>query len=433
VQETAEKPGFSMTDTKKRVQTLETYVRKHPRRLAKGFINLHVHTSESFSVFQSPTEAVWHAYCEDILYFGINDHYTIAGHPEFRDACAAAGIRAGFSIEAIAMDEKALKKNRRYNDPDNPGRMYLIGKGVIRDLKRESRSHLTAMQDAIRMRNRRIVEKLNGYAGRRGILLELTYTDAELLTPNGNTTERHVVQAMCDRIAERYPDIEKRRVVYEHLIDYPVDDKTVIDSAEIQTLVRARLVKSGCPCYVEEDEKAFTTVENLVMMYRAYGSVPTYPLMGNPITEEEEDLGQLVRKMLDIGLFAFDIIDYRTEVRRAGEVIDTASRYGLPVFIGTEHNTKTMLPLVGPVAGAPDYYDYFLRSANFLLGHQLLGALCDYGSVTKSGKTRFNDLHTWFQFYERIGKMNISAEKMKLLRKKSVEERRRFFGIDETA
>jgi len=431
VQKTAEKPDFSVTDAHKRVETLKVYVKKHPRRLVKGFINFHVHTSESFSVFQSPTEAVWYAYCEDISYFGINDHYTIAGHPEFGDACAATGIHAGFSIEAIAMDEKSLKKNRRYNDPDNPGRMYLIGKGVIRDLQEGSRPYivLASMQNAIRARNRRIVEKLNSYAEKRDILLNLTYTDAELLTPHGNTTERHVVQAFCDRVAEKYPDIDKRKAVYECLLECAVDKETITDPADIQTLVRAHLVKSGHPCYVKEDDKAFTTVDNLVEMYRAYGSVPTYPLMGNPVTEEEEDLDQLVQKMLDIGLFAFDIIDFRTEVKRAGEIIDTASRYGLPVFIGTEHNTKTMIPLLGPVAGSPDFYDYFLRSVYFLLGHQLLGSLCDYGAVTKSGKTRFNDLNEWFDFYEQTGRMNISAEKIERLRKKSVEERRRFFGI----
>jgi len=36
--------------------------------------NCHIHTSESFSVFRSPTEAVWQAAREGLAVLGINDH-----------------------------------------------------------------------------------------------------------------------------------------------------------------------------------------------------------------------------------------------------------------------------------------------------------------------------------------------------------------------
>ncbi|MEM2960648.1 MAG: hypothetical protein QXU67_03490, partial [Candidatus Bathyarchaeia archaeon] len=69
----------------------------------RGWVNTHVHTNESFSIFRSPTEAVWKAYREGMEIFGINDHYTIAGHKEFREACGILGLKATFSIEALAM------------------------------------------------------------------------------------------------------------------------------------------------------------------------------------------------------------------------------------------------------------------------------------------------------------------------------------------
>jgi hypothetical protein len=73
------KPDFTGTDLTTRQEALIRYVQQHPRKGANGHINLHVHTNESFSFFQNPTEAVWYAYVEDIEYFGINDHYTISG------------------------------------------------------------------------------------------------------------------------------------------------------------------------------------------------------------------------------------------------------------------------------------------------------------------------------------------------------------------
>src|ERR1039458_5624524 len=94
--------------------------------------NCHIHTSESFSVFRSPAEAVWQAAREGLAVLGINDHYTVAGHEEFRRACEVAGIAAGFFLEAVAVDREAAEAGLKLNDPDNPGRIYLCGKGITR-------------------------------------------------------------------------------------------------------------------------------------------------------------------------------------------------------------------------------------------------------------------------------------------------------------
>ena len=40
---------------------------------------------------------------EGLAVLGINDHYTVAGHEEFRQACRIAGIGAAFSMEAVGM------------------------------------------------------------------------------------------------------------------------------------------------------------------------------------------------------------------------------------------------------------------------------------------------------------------------------------------
>ena len=73
---------------------------------------------------------MWQAAREGLAVLGINDHYTVAGHEEFRRACEVAGIAAAFSLEAVAMDREAAEAGLKLNDPDNPGRIYLCGKGV---------------------------------------------------------------------------------------------------------------------------------------------------------------------------------------------------------------------------------------------------------------------------------------------------------------
>lgn len=99
------------------------------------------------------------------------------------------------------------------------------------------------------------------------------------------------------------------------------------------------------------------------------------------------------------------------------------------MFIGTEHNTKSPLPLVSPVASYPDFYDYLRRSAHFLIGHQRLMGLCDFGFVYEDGKPRFNNRGEGFRYFEKIGEMNIADEELDELEHKTLNERKRFFGI----
>jgi hypothetical protein len=425
------KPDFTRRDAAERHSVLEEFVRNHPRVVQHGHINLHVHTNESYSFFENPTEAVWYAYVEDIEYFGINDHYTIAGHDEFRGACRIASLKSTYSIEAIALDEQSQSFGTRYNDPDNYGRCYLVGKGVTRPLDPGSTGSktLATMQRSIRERNRRIVHKLNRYAAEKGVSTGLTYEEADALTPHGNTTERHVVQAFYERIATAFADLGQRAEVLEKLLEDSIDENLLNDPVVLQTALRAKLVKAGGCCFVPEDPEAFTSIENLVDLYLEYGAIPIYPLMGNPITEEEADLERLFRKMEQFRLHALEIIDYRTEIERAAEIINAADLYGYPVFVGTEHNTKKETSLVGPVAQYPDFYDYLKRSAHFVIGHQRLMELCDFGFVLPDGGRRFHDRHEGFRFFEENGERKIPPEELDELKLKSPVERKRYFGI----
>jgi len=402
----------------KRIEALAEVVKKDRAGKRKRWINLHVHTNESFSAFSSPTEAVLRAHEQEIKYFGINDHYTIAGHPEFRAACEIVGIRPVFSVEAIAMDSEALRKKRRYNDPANPGRVYVIGKGVTRDLDAHSTAHaiLTGMREAIRWRNEKIVAKLDSYARGKGCELGFTYDDVRSLTPRGNTTERHVVQAFFEKVCELSDELDERAKFFSRLVDVPINAENVREQAGIQNLLRARLIRSGRPCFVEEDSRAFTAVENLVNIHRGYGAIPSYGLMGNPVTEEEEDIEKLIMKMRNFGIYALDLFEFRTELSRARHIIDTASSLGVPVFIGTEHNTKNTLPLTGDIGKEPELFPYLKKSADFICGHQLLSTMCGYGYLKEDGTPRFEDFQFGYDFYARAGGKNFTEEECEKLK-----------------
>jgi hypothetical protein len=220
--------------------------------------NSHIHTSESFSVFRSPTEAVWQAAREGIAVLGINDHYTVAGHDEFRQACEIAGIAAIFSLEAVAMDRAAEVGGLLLNDPDNPGRAYLCGKGITRIPPDSSVAMhtLARLRAALERRNREITEKLAGVFRERLNANGPTWEAVGVLTPRGNTTERHVAWAAVQRLRELAAE---RRAPLAELVARccAAAPPGRADDATLQIFVRARLLKAGGPCYVPESEEAF--------------------------------------------------------------------------------------------------------------------------------------------------------------------------------
>ncbi len=414
-----------------RLEALRELVKESGKKIENGYVNLHIHTNESFSVFRSPTEAVWEAFNSNIEYYGINDHYSIDGHPEFQEACSIAGIKAVFGIEAMAMNEELRKKGIRLNDPNNPGRNYLVGKGIVRDLQKGSKAYkiFEGIKGAIQLRNKRMAECINRYFKENGYDIDFSYNDVVSLTPHGNATERHVVQAVCEKIESIYPDLQQQIEVYNKLLGYKFTEEELKDIPLLHAIVREKLVKSGAPCYVEEDKEAFTSLENMIMIFREYGAIPIYPILGKPVTEWEADIEKLIMEVKKIGLYAFDIFDHRIDYNRAKEIIDVAKEHGFPVFIGTEHNTKKMMPLIGILGKNEEFLDYFRKSARFVRGHQVLSVLCNYGFLLENGKPRFEDLHEGFDFYAEIGGKELSDEELKEMSKKTIEENRKFFGI----
>ena len=77
------------------------------------------------------------------------------------------------------------------------------------------------------------------------------------------------------------------------------------------------------------------------------GAIPTYPVLGNPVTSPwEEDLPALFDRLESLGIPAIEVIPNRNARERLLAIVTEAERRGVPVLNGTEHNTKSPLPLV---------------------------------------------------------------------------------------
>jgi len=371
-----------------------------PRRGTNG----HIHTSESFSVFRSPTEAVWQAAREGIAVLGINDHYTVAGHDEFRRACKVAGIAATFSLEAVAVDRDAAEAGLKLNDPDNPGRIYLCGKGVTRVPSESSpeMQTLARMRAALERRNREITGKVAKLFRDRLGADGPTWEDVVGLTPRGNATERHVAYAVLLRLRELTAKQEKSLSEIMTALCGAAPPAGG-DDAALQIFLRAKLLKAGAPCFVREDADAFVSVADLRRTFLAFGSIPTYPVLGNPVLAGEQNIEALLDRLEGLGFHAVEVIPHRNTRERLEEIVFAARRRWWPVFNGTEHNTPETRPLLDPFALDPEFEPWFRQSTAVMLGHQRLVAQGKPGFVDLEGRPTIADAKTRFEHFSQAG------------------------------
>ncbi len=368
--------------------------------------NCHIHTSESFSVFRSPSEAVWQAAREGLAVLGINDHYTIAGHEEFRRACQVAGISATFSLEAVAVDRESADAGMKLNDPDNPGRIYLCGKGITRAPEESSDEMLTLtrMRGALERRNREMTLKLADLFTTKLGVNGPTWSDVVALTPRGNATERHIAFAALLKLR----DVATRRAkpfaeVLTTLCGVAAPQAD--DDASLQIFLRAKLLKAGAPCYVAEDPDAFVSVTDLRRIFLAFGAIPTYPILGNPILDGEKNIEALLDKLESRGFYAVEVIPVRNTRERLREIVTAAQKRWWPVFNGTEHNTPEMRPMLDPFALDPEFEPWFRRSAALMLGHQALMAQGQPGFVDSQGRPTIADAKVRFEKFSAAGEL----------------------------
>jgi hypothetical protein len=386
-----------------RLEALRHLCAQRDERPRRG-TNLHIHTNESFSVFCSPTQAVWQAAREGLAVLGINDHYTVAGHEEFRQACALAEIEATFSMEAVAMDRAAAAAGLLLNDPDNPGRVYLCGKGVTRVLPESAPAmqKLARMRAALEQRNREMTAKVDTLFRERLGAAGLTWETVRALTPRGNATERHVSRAILKQVrmlaAERQVPLAE---LLTRCCGAPPPAAT--EDAPLEIFIRAKLLKAGGPCFVRETEEAFVSSEELRDIFLEFGAIPTCPILGNPITPGERDIEAYLDRVEALKIFATEVIPTRNTRERLAEIVRAAQRRWWPVFNGTEHNTPEARPLLDPFALDPEFEPWFRQSAALLLGHQRLVAQGQPGFVNDQGLPTIADARTRFAYFSRAG------------------------------
>ena len=350
-------------------------------------VNTHIHTPYSFSSFTGLEQVYEMAVKEIIKVLGINDFYVTDGYDEFAALARQNNIFPLFNIETIALSKKLQDRGIRVNDPNNPGRTYLCGKGLNypSTLQGKSRKMLEDVKAESQRQIVEMLEKLNLWLKETGTDIVLTYNEVRSRFARQLVRERHIAQALRIAIFEQYTDDTQRREILQKIYGGVPSSVDIHHEAALENELRNNLLKAGKRAFVPEDEKAFLSVEQAIEVILDAGGIPCYPVLlddaaGN-ITEFESDREQLHENLIALDIRCIELIPQRNKL----EIMEPFVRYfyekDFVVTFGTEHNAPGLIPLTPCCSGNTPLTD-FLRQVNYegacvIAAHQRLQAQGD--------------------------------------------------------
>ncbi|MCK6627394.1 MAG: hypothetical protein L6R45_19725 [Anaerolineae bacterium] len=373
--------------------------------------NMHCHTFFSFNGYgHSPTSLAWLARRRGIKLLGSVDFDVLDAVEEFLTACDAVGVRGSAGIETrVFIPEFAT---REINSPGEPGVYYHMGIGFTSGQAPASVAPILAdMRRRAEARNKDMVARINAYLSPVSVDYE---QDVLPLTPRGNATERHMLQAYT-QAAER--GASDPAAFWAGKLNLPLDQVTaqIGDKPKFQNIIRAKLMKKGGVGYVQPGPQTFPNVEEFHQFIIACGALPCAAWLDG-MSAGEQAIEELLTLLIDKGAVALNIIpdrnwniadpdQKRVKVQKLYEVVELAQKLDLPLNIGTEMNAYGQkwlddfdAPELAPVRAA------FLDGAYFIYGHTIaqralgLGYQSDWAEIHLPSRRERNE------FYAALGR-----------------------------
>lgn len=208
------------------LEALKKMVAQEPKPVTGRDVNNHIHTTYSFSPY-SPTAAVWFAREAGLCTCGLMDHDSIAGAEEFLAAADVAGMAATIGMECRASFAGTPFGDRKLNNPDQSGVLYMTLHGVPHNRATELNEAFAPYRAKRNDRNRRMVEAINGMMGRYGVTIDF---DRDVLplsnyAKGGTVTERHLSSALAYRMLDVIGSGEKLIAFIKNELQLPISSK----------------------------------------------------------------------------------------------------------------------------------------------------------------------------------------------------------------
>lgn len=377
----------------------------------RDVVNMHCHSFFSYNAYGfSPSSLAWLAKRSGFRACGIVDFDVLDGVDEFLSACDLLGVRGSAGMETRVYIPRF--STREINSPGEPGIFYHMGIGFSSsEVPLEVAGIAADLRKRAQDRNERILSRVNAYLDP----VTLDY-DADVLSlaPGGTPTERHMVGAYVQKVADTVGDVagfwaEKLSMGSSEVANL------LNDTPRFQNAVRKKLMKRGGVGYVEPGRDSFPAVETLNRLIVACGALPCATWLDGT-SEGEQAIGELLEMLIAEGVVALNIVPDRNwnipdpairevKVTNLYDVVGLAGELDLPLNIGTEMNSPGQkvvddfdAPELAPVRQA------FLNGAEFAYGHTLMQRAVRMGYQSGWAQRALPTRRDRGEFYAEVGR-----------------------------
>jgi hypothetical protein len=358
-------------------------------------VNSHIHTPYSFSAFQSITEAALQANAENVRLLGINDFYSVEGYVEFFEVTSKYHVFPLFNIEFTGLDKELQDHAVRVNDPNNPGRIYLCGKGLNYPVVNKAFiNSLNTLQESNNQQAKNIIEKANAFFQNNQIDITLDYNSILVHYTKNIVRERHIARAIKDAVFALSPAKEQKIALLTKIFQGTQVKSDVENSAALENEIRNNFLKDGKPAFVQEIDRAFYSLKELVNLIKLAGGIPCYPsLLGDTLhacTEFENNREKMHAALSSLNIKCVELIPSRNTIDMLTDFVKFFHQRNYIILFGTEHNTPEKSSLLIscknkieiPVEIRKIAYDgaCVIAAHQFLMKNMNIGYIDDHGN-----------------------------------------------------
>ena len=339
---------------------------------SKPAANTHVHLAPNFSAFETASGAVHQAAVEGIRVLGASNYYHFGVYRAFAEQARCEGIVPLFGLEVITLIEDMRRDGTLVNDPTNPGRMYLCGKGIawFDPPPRPAEALAAGMRAANDARMREMVVRMNARFASAGLADGITdervahdvAARSGVPRPWVSLQERHVAQAFQESLFRQVPAGARECTLARVLGLGAAAIAGADDPVGVQELLRSHLMKAGRPAFVPEAAVSFDDAYRLIL---ELGGIPCYPTLADgasPICSFEDPPEALADRLLDRGIHCAELIPVRNSSEAVDRYVAAFRARGIVVTAGTEHNTQQPIPLTPACRGGQPLSEFALEA-----------------------------------------------------------------------
>jgi hypothetical protein len=358
-------------------------------------VNGHVHTPYSFSAFENIGQIFEMARKENIVAVGINDFFVSDGYEPFCNEALKNRVFPLFNIEFISLLKSEQQQGVRINDPNNPGRCYFSGKGLdypfsVEKPLAEKLSHIVGQsQEQVKA----MIEKCNQWFASLNTGIRLNYTDIRREFAKELVRERHIAKAIRVAVFSAYSGEQERKDLLTRIFDGKEPKSGLSDIPALDNEIRGNLLKSGGKAFVEEDENAFMSLDEVIEIILAAGGIPCYPVLlddkNGTYTEYERDPETLYRELSKRNIKCLELIPGRNDAGHLQRFVEFFQNKEFVILLGTEHNAPEMIPLSCDTRDKKPLNSYISRisyeGSCVVAAHQYLRARGLPGFINENG------------------------------------------------